>query len=351
MAPDIETDVLAAGRVRRRNHQPIRLHRAVDLGDIAAHDQASLAGPWRLTGQQLIGPFEARLQQARGGRHIARDEELAVRKRIVDGARKNLHVREQVLDLRVLARPQLLDGFFQPRQIALQHFAIRRRNLDPQRRDTANLFRQIIFRSIRIKTAEKSWTTKNNEQQQTSEAWDADRSQQEGGGRAGTAAKRLSWCIRVPDSRAEGRRPKAEWGKWNGEWGVGRKRRGLCRAGLFHSIDGTERLQGFKLPLDRRAELQSMIGQRAERLAYWNCLMDRSSFDSLLKQAEGPYTIRNRETGETMLLTNSEFDDLCRVHLFDWLEPAPSVELCLDLSSPGLSANGGSIGRRCAASV
>ena len=65
-----------------------------------------------------------------------------------------------------------------------------------------------------------------------------------------------------------------------------------------------------------------MIGQH-KRLAYWNCLMDRSSFDSLLKPAEGPDTIRNREKGETMLLTNSEFDDLCRVHLFDWLEPAP----------------------------
>lgn len=97
----------------------------------------------------------------------------------------------------------------------------------------------------------------------------------------------------------------------------------LCLAGLFHSIYGTERFQGFKLPLDRRDELAAMIGPRAERLAYWNCFMDRSSLDRLLEQPDGPYPLRNRETGETMTLSREEFDDLCRVHLFDWLEQVP----------------------------
>jgi Domain of unknown function (DUF6817) len=97
----------------------------------------------------------------------------------------------------------------------------------------------------------------------------------------------------------------------------------LCRAGLFHSIYGTEKFQGFKLPLDRRAELAEMIGSRAERLSFWNCQMDRASFDALLTQAAGPYLLRNRETGEEMPLTRCELDDLCCVHLFDWLEQAP----------------------------
>jgi len=105
----------------------------------------------------------------------------------------------------------------------------------------------------------------------------------------------------------------------------------LCRAGLFHSIYGTEKFQGFKLPLDRRAELADLIGSRAERLAYWNCLMDRGSMDELLAQpadknpAEGevPFLLRNRESGEAMPLTRRELDDLCCVHLFDWLEQAP----------------------------
>jgi hypothetical protein len=97
----------------------------------------------------------------------------------------------------------------------------------------------------------------------------------------------------------------------------------VCRAGLFHSIYGTEKFQGFKLTLDRRAELVELIGSRAERLAYWNCLMDRGSLDGLLLQAAEPFLLRNRETGEAMPLTRQELDDLCAVHLFDWLEQAP----------------------------
>lgn len=97
----------------------------------------------------------------------------------------------------------------------------------------------------------------------------------------------------------------------------------LCRAGLFHSIYGTEKFQGYKLPLARRAELAELIGSRAEHLAYWNCVMDRSSLDELLSQADEPIFLRNRESGEMMSLTRSELDDLCCVHLFDWLEQAP----------------------------
>ncbi len=97
----------------------------------------------------------------------------------------------------------------------------------------------------------------------------------------------------------------------------------LCRAGLFHSIYGTEKFQGFRLPLGRRAELAELIGIRAERLAYWNCQMDRGSLDELLSQIEGPYLLRNRESGEMMPLTRCELNDLCCVHMFDWLEQAP----------------------------
>jgi len=97
----------------------------------------------------------------------------------------------------------------------------------------------------------------------------------------------------------------------------------LCRAGLFHSIYGTEKFQGFKLPLDRRAELVELIGSRAERLAYWNCLMDRESLDKLLAQSDEPFLLVNRETGEKMPLARRELDDLCAVQLFDWLEQAP----------------------------
>ena len=51
----------------------------------------------------------------------------------------------------------------------------------------------------------------------------------------------------------------------------------VCRAGMFHSIYGTEKFQGFTLPLERRDEVRALIGDRAERLAYLNCAMDRAS--------------------------------------------------------------------------
>ena len=56
----------------------------------------------------------------------------------------------------------------------------------------------------------------------------------------------------------------------------------VCRAGMFHSIYGTERFQGFTLPLEQRGEVRTLIGDRAERLAYLNFAMDRASLDRVL---------------------------------------------------------------------
>jgi hypothetical protein len=100
----------------------------------------------------------------------------------------------------------------------------------------------------------------------------------------------------------------------------------LCRAGLFHSVYGTERFQNFKLPLQRRAEVRALIGERAERLAYLNCCVDRSTFDRCLTQSTGPYCIRDRLTGKEIELSEEDFNDLCRVHLYDFLEQVARVE-------------------------
>jgi hypothetical protein len=97
----------------------------------------------------------------------------------------------------------------------------------------------------------------------------------------------------------------------------------LCRAGMFHSIYGTELFQRFGLPLERRPEVRELIGARAEKLAYLNCAMDRASFDRALEQAEGPYAVRDRLTGREVVLSQEDFDDLGRVHLYDWLEQVP----------------------------
>jgi hypothetical protein len=95
----------------------------------------------------------------------------------------------------------------------------------------------------------------------------------------------------------------------------------LCRAGMFHSIYGTELFQGFKLPLESRAEIQKLIGERAERLAYLNCAMQRDAFDRSV--AAGELLYRDRITGEETTLSREDFEDLCRIHLLDWLEQVP----------------------------
>lgn len=97
----------------------------------------------------------------------------------------------------------------------------------------------------------------------------------------------------------------------------------VCAAGMFHSIYGTEMFRGFTLPLERRADIARLIGERAEGLAYANCAMDRTSFDQAVLQQRGPYRFRNRLNGETIELGEADFGDLCRIHLCDWLEQVP----------------------------
>jgi hypothetical protein len=97
----------------------------------------------------------------------------------------------------------------------------------------------------------------------------------------------------------------------------------LCRAGMFHSIYGTQKFQKFALPLERREQVRRLIGERAERLAYVNCVMDRATFDDAALTNAATYRIRDRVADQEIELSAADFDDLCRVHLADWLEQFP----------------------------
>jgi hypothetical protein len=54
--------------------------------------------------------------------------------------------------------------------------------------------------------------------------------------------------------------------------------------------------------------------------------MDRATLDRALENPDGPYRISERPTGKVVELSRQDFDDLCRVHLYDWLEQAPRSE-------------------------
>jgi hypothetical protein len=97
----------------------------------------------------------------------------------------------------------------------------------------------------------------------------------------------------------------------------------LCRAGMFHSIYGTQQFQGFKLDLDKRPMVRDLIGERAEKLAYLNCAMQRETFDEAALGNGDLYRFTDRITGAPVELNRADFDDLCGVHLYDWLEQVP----------------------------
>ena len=51
--------------------------------------------------------------------------------------------------------------------------------------------------------------------------------------------------------------------------------------------------------------------------------MDRPSFDRAVEEEVEPYSIIDRITTAEVTLGQEDFDDLCRVHFYDWLEQVP----------------------------
>jgi hypothetical protein len=97
----------------------------------------------------------------------------------------------------------------------------------------------------------------------------------------------------------------------------------VCRAGMFHSIYGTQLFQNFCLPLSRRGDVQDLIGERAEWLAFLNSVMDRPAWDRIFLEQTGERAVVNRLTGEKYLISQRDFDDLTTIHVCDWLEQVP----------------------------
>lgn len=103
----------------------------------------------------------------------------------------------------------------------------------------------------------------------------------------------------------------------------------LAAAGLFHSIYGTEKFQGLSLPMSERGRVRSLIGERAEVIAWLNCIMDRSTFDAAITAAlrgERNLAISDRQSSPPIELSVDQLRDLATVHLFDWLEQVERSE-------------------------
>lgn len=103
------------------------------------------------------------------------------------------------------------------------------------------------------------------------------------------------------------------------DWGA---RPALCDAGLFHSIYGTEYYELQAVPLTMRNELQQLIGEEAESLAWLFCMIRRSALDQNLGR-HGNFSVPHRLTGETIPLSHAQFQDLVTLTLANSLEPFP----------------------------
>jgi len=105
----------------------------------------------------------------------------------------------------------------------------------------------------------------------------------------------------------------------------------VCLAGLMHSIYGTEGFQGFKLPLSSRPVIRSLIGEKAERLVWIFCMVDRWSVDQTTggHQKGEPIQFRSRvELGSFLLeVTEEEWLDFIELVLADWLEQVEGASL------------------------
>ena len=96
----------------------------------------------------------------------------------------------------------------------------------------------------------------------------------------------------------------------------------LCDAGLFHSIYGTEHYELKAVPLTMRNEVQQLIGEEAESLAWLFCMIRHETLYQNL-ELEGEFRVQHRLTDEWLPLTKIQFEDLLTMTIANTLEAFP----------------------------
>jgi hypothetical protein len=103
------------------------------------------------------------------------------------------------------------------------------------------------------------------------------------------------------------------------EWDA---RPALCDAGLFHSVYGTEYYELKAVPLTMRNEVQQLIGEEAESLAWLFCMMRR---ETLFQNPgrKGEFRVQHRLTDEWLPLKKVQYQDLLTMTVANTLEAFP----------------------------
>jgi hypothetical protein len=97
----------------------------------------------------------------------------------------------------------------------------------------------------------------------------------------------------------------------------------VYRAGLYHSVYGTDVFQTVTLAPDARDKVTAAIGPEAERLAYLYCALVRDSLYENLTSGGPPYRLRDRSDGSSIEITRDEYASLVTIDLANRLEQLP----------------------------
>jgi len=97
----------------------------------------------------------------------------------------------------------------------------------------------------------------------------------------------------------------------------------VYRAGLYHSVYGTDVFQTVTLAPDARDKVTAAIGPEAERLAYLYCALVRDSLYENLSSGGPPYRLRDRSDGSQIEVTRDEYASLVTIDLANRLEQLP----------------------------
>ena len=93
----------------------------------------------------------------------------------------------------------------------------------------------------------------------------------------------------------------------------------ICLAGLYHAVYGTDGFPSQLVDLSDRLRIASIIGRRAEELAYLYAACDRDTVYPQIGRSE-PVIFSNRFTRQERPLPREELADLCELTLANELE-------------------------------
>lgn len=97
----------------------------------------------------------------------------------------------------------------------------------------------------------------------------------------------------------------------------------VCKAGLFHSVYGTEVYQHQSIPLSERARLAESIGSRAEQLSYYFSAFERQSIWKNMARRDSDYTAYDRFEKKEISLSREDLQDYFSIFLANLIEQRP----------------------------